>query len=283
MSDSYKKIAFLGLAGSNSHMACQLAHPALEAVSCAGFEDVFTAVREGRADLAMIPVDNNLAGRVADVHQLLPKAGLFVVGEYFLPIRFALLAPRGAQPAGLKKVYSHAHAFPQCRAVIKKYGLEPQIFSDTAAAARHVRDLNDPSCCALAAPIAAQIYDLETLAADVQDSASNMTRFLILARRAAVPPAGTAVLTSLIFRVRNIPAALYKALGGFATNGLNLAKLESYVDEQFQAAQFYCEVQGHPQDRLFDLALRELRFYTEDVQVLGTYPVDPAREKLAAK
>lgn len=281
MSQIAKKVSFQGFKGANSDMASRILFPGCETLPCLSFEEAFRAVQEGRADLAVIPVDNNLAGRVADVHHLIPKSGLSIIGEYFMPIRFALLAVKGARVEDLRHVYSHVHAFPQCRNIVKKLGLQTHIHADTAGAAADVAQWGKNDTAALAPVLAADIYGLEVLADNVQDTATNMTRFLVFSPVATHVPYDPAahVVTSLIFRVRNIPAALYKALGGFATNGLNIVKIESYVDEFFQAAQFYCEVEGHPDERLMRLALKELEFFAEEYKVLGTYPAHEFRKQ----
>ncbi|MCB1555722.1 MAG: prephenate dehydratase, partial [Alphaproteobacteria bacterium] len=243
-----QNIAFQGQAGSYHEMVCRATYPNMCPMACHSFEAVFRAVQESEARLAVIAVENTLAGRVADVHHLMPEAGLHIVGEYFLPIRHALLGIKGAKTETLEHVHSHVHALPQCRQLIEKLRLTRHVKADTAGAAAFVADQNDPTHAAIAAPIAAAIYGLDVLQEDIQDSENNVTRFLILSRTPETPPyrPEDPVLTSCVFKVRNIPAALYKALGGFATNGVNMTKLESYVDEHFQAAQFYCDVEGHP-------------------------------------
>lgn len=276
-----KKISFQGFHGAYSDMSCRAVFPDYETVPCETFEDAFAAVKEGRADLAMIPVDNTLAGRVADVHHLLPRSGLSIIGENFLKVEHALLGIKGAKIDGLKHVHSHIHALPQCRKVIKELGLKPHVHADTAGAAREVAEKTDPAHAAIASTLSAKIYGLDILREDVQDADHNTTRFLILSREAEVPKfaEGHDYLTSFIFKVRNIPAALYKALGGFATNGVNMVKLESYVDPQFQAAQFYVDVVGHPESRPLQLAMEELGFFAREVNILGTYPAHPFRKK----
>ena len=275
----YKAISFQGAIGANSDLACRAMFPGMETVPCHGFEDAFNAVNDGRADLAMIPVDNTLAGRVADVHHLIPKRNLHIIGEYFLPIRMALMGVRGAKIEDLRHVHSHIHALPQCRKVIQKLGLEQHVSADTARAAQEVAERDDKTHAAIAAEMAAGIYGLDILQKDVQDTESNTTRFLVWSREPAVPAntPDTLIMTSFMFHVRNIPAALYKALGGFATNGVNMTKLESYVDEHFQAAQFLCDVEGHPDSANLKLALEELAFFAREVRILGTYPAHPFR------
>ena len=276
-----KSIAFQGSHGAYSDMAARDMFPKLTTVPCPTFEDAFIAVREKRADLAMIPVDNTLAGRVADVHRLLPEGGLYIIGEHFLPIHHALLGVKGAKISDLKIVHSHVHAIPQCRKLIRALKLKTNVQGDTAGAAAEVARLNDKTQGAIASELTAKLYGLDILKKNVQDEDHNTTRFLVFSRDHIVPDynARKHYLTSFIFRMRNIPAALYKALGGFATNGVSLAKLESYVDPAFDAAQFYCEVEGHPQSPDLALALDELRFFAEDVRSLGTYETHNFRRK----
>lgn len=280
MGQATKKVSFQGFKGANSDMASRVLVPGCETLPCLTFEDAFRAVQDGKADLAVIPVDNNLAGRVADVHHIIPRSGLSITAEYFMPIRFALMAPPGVQAAELKHVYSHVHAFPQCRDVVKRLGLQTHIHADTAGAAADVAQWGRRDTAALAPALAADIYGLDILEDNVQDTDANTTRFLLFspAHDAPAYDPGAHVVTSLIFRVRNIPAALYKAMGGFATNGLNVVKIESYVDELFQAAQFYCEVEGHPDERLMQLALKELGFFAEEYKLLGTYAAHAFRQ-----
>ncbi|MEZ5919279.1 MAG: prephenate dehydratase domain-containing protein [Alphaproteobacteria bacterium] len=236
-------------------------------------------MQDGKADLAMIPVDNTIAGRVADVHHLMPEGELYIIGEHFQPVRHALLTVKGAQKERLKYVHSHVHALPQCRKFIHKLGLTPRVHADTAGAAEEIARRNDPEHAAIASTFAAQIYGLDILAEDIQDQEHNTTRFLILGTEPEIPETREDTITSLIFTVRNIPAALYKCLGGFATNGLGLAKLESYVDPNFQAAKFFCDVEGHPESEPFRLALEELGFYATDVKFLGAYKAASFRKK----
>lgn len=267
-------IAYQGEPGANSDIACRDAYPKLTPLPCASFEDAFAAVTEERATLAMIPIENSIAGRVADIHHFLPHSGLHIVGEYFLPIHFHLMAPRGATREGLKSVYSHVHALGQCRRVIRDLGLAAHTAGDTAGAAREVSEWNDPAKAALAPHLAADIYGLDILAENVEDEAHNTTRFVVLSktRRWAAANVGP-TMTTFIFRVRNVPAALYKALGGFATNGVNMTKLESYmVDGEFAATRFLADVDGHPEQPALARALEELRFFSKEVEILGVYP-----------
>ena len=273
MTDS-RLIAYQGEPGANSHIACNDAYPDWEPLPCATFEDALAAIQDGTAGLGMIPIENSLAGRVADIHHFLPSSGLHIIGEYFLPIHFQLLAVRGASLATVKSVYSHIHALGQCRNIIRKLGLKAVTAGDTAGAARQIAEWKDPSRAALAPALAAQIYDLDTLAHDVEDAAHNTTRFVILSKTPDWAPSGNGpTVTTFVFRVRNVPAALYKALGGFATNGVNMSKLESYmVEGEFSATQFLADVDGHPDDPAVARALEELAFFSREVRVLGVYP-----------
>ncbi len=274
-----KTIAFQGAFGAYSDMACRAVLPGVSTIPCTTFDDAFAAVQGGDADLAMIPIENTLAGRVADVHHLLPQSGLFIIAEHFQPIRHCLLGVAGATVEGLERVHSHVHALPQCRKLIRELKLKPFVHDDTAGAAAKVAQDGDATQAAIASELAAEIYGLEVLRKNVQDSDDNVTRFVILSREPETPAmAVRPVMTSFVFQVRNIPAALYKALGGFATNGVNMTKLESYVDAQFQAAQFYCEVEGHQDDPAMKLAFEELAFYAAKMRIVGTYPAHPFRQ-----
>jgi prephenate dehydratase len=283
MSDPARTIAFQGAPGAYSDLACRTAHPEMATLPCATFEEAFAAVRDGRAALAMIPIDNSVAGRVADIHHLLPDSGLHIVGEHFQKVVHHLLAPRGATLAGLKAVHSHVHALPQCRRLINELGLKAVVHADTAGAAADVAERNDPSVAAIASALAGEIYGLVSLKADVADQANNTTRFVLMQREPVDPdPADGPVVTSFVFRVRSVPAALYKALGGFATNGVNITKLESYiVDGSFTVAQFYADIDGHPDQRPVRLALEELSFFSREVRILGVYPAHSFRRQKA--
>jgi prephenate dehydratase len=281
-----QKIAFQGEPGANSDIACQQMYPGLESIPCASFEDAFELVSSGETDLAMIPIENSIAGRVADIHLLLPHSGLRIVGEFFLPIHFDLLGIPGSTIEGATEVHSHIHALGQCRKLIREAGLKPVIAGDTAGSAREVREWNDPTKLSLAPPLAAELYGLEVLASAVEDDPSNTTRFVVLARETELPARealpGQAV-TSFVFRVRNVPSALYKALGGFATNGVNMTRLESYmVGNEFAATMFMADVEGHPEDLPLKLALEELDFFTTEVWILGVYPAAEHRTQRAA-
>ena len=269
------KIAFQGEPGANSHIAIVEAFPDAEPLPCATFEDALSAIASGEADLGMIPIENSVAGRVADIHHLLPDSGLFIVGEWFLPIHHQLVAPRGARLSDIKTVESHVHALGQCRRIIRERGLKPIVSGDTAGAARDIAQRGDRSVAAFASRLAAGIYGLDILAEDVEDEAHNTTRFVVLAReeRWAPQDPGSLIITTFVFRVRNLPAALYKALGGFATNGVNMTKLESYmVDGNFFATQFYADVEGHPHDRGLAFAIEELKFFSREFRIVGVYP-----------
>ncbi|MER7558613.1 prephenate dehydratase [Nocardioides sp. NPDC126508] len=273
------RIAYQGEPGSNSHMVCQRHYPELESVPCASFEDVFATVEAGEASLAMIPIDNSLAGRVADIHHFLPESNLHIIAEHYLRIRFHLLGLPGAHLDDIRTVHSHVHALGQCRNIIREHGFTPVVSGDTAGAAREVIEAGDPTMAAISPPLAASIYGLDVLATDIEDADHNTTRFVVLSPDFIQAPADQGpVVTSFIFNVRNLPAALYKALGGFATNGVNMTKLESYmVDGKFTATQFLAEVDGHPDQPGLKRALEELAFFTTDVKLLGVYPADPAR------
>jgi len=271
--DGKLKIAFQGEPGANSHLAIAEAYPNAFALPCPTFEDAFAAIASGEADLGMIPIENSVAGRVADIHHLMPKSGLHIIGEWFLPIRHQLMATRGATLADIKSVESHVHALGQCRNIIRKLGIRPIVAADTAGSAREVAEIGDKSRAAIASRLAAEIYGLDILVQDVEDEQHNTTRFVVLAREAAwASPGEGRIMTTLVFQVRNVPAALYKAMGGFATNGVNMTKLESYmVDGNFYATQFYADVEGHPDDRALAFALEELRFFSKELSILGVY------------
>src|SRR2546429_3767769 len=268
------KIAFQGEPGANSQTAVVEAYPDAEPLPCATFEDALSAISSGEADLGMIPIENSVAGRVADIHHLLPASGLFIVGEWFLPIRHQLMAVRGTKLTDIKTVESHVHALGQCRRIIRKLGIKPIVAADTAGSARDVSERKDKSVAAIASRLAAQIYGLDILAEDVEDEAHNTTRFGMLAPEPNWAKQGSGPLvTTFLFRVRNVPAALYKVLGGFATNGVNMTKLESYMIEgNFFATQFYADVEGHPEDRSLVFAFEELAFYSKEMKILGVYP-----------
>jgi len=278
-------VVFQGEPGANSHIACREVFPDHEAVPCATFEDAFAALQNGEADLGMIPIENSVAGRVADIHHLMPTSGLTIVGEFFLPLSHQLMAVKGASLATVKSVTSHVMALGQCRNIIRKLGLKAVVGADTAGAARHVAEVGDPTQAAIASRLAAEIYGLDIIAENIEDEAHNTTRFIILAREGEWAPADNGpTVTTFVFRVRNVPAALYKALGGFATNGVNMTKLESYqLDGEFFATQFYADVDGHPDDRALKLALEELAFFSKELRILGVYPAHSYRIALRAR
>jgi prephenate dehydratase len=281
---SKRRIVFQGEPGANSHLAISEAYPGAEAVPCATFEDCFAAVRLGRAELAMIPIENSVAGRVADIHHLMPTSKLHIIGEHFMPVHHQLLAVKGANLKTLKSVESHVHALGQCRNVIRKLGIKAVVAADTAGSAREVAEAADKTRASIATKLAAKIYGLRVLAANIEDAKHNTTRFIVLSRteKWAQPKPRQKVVTTFVFQVRNIPAALYKALGGFATNGINMTKLESYmVGGSFAATQFYADVEGHPNDRALELALEELDFVCQPktLKILGVYPAHPFRKK----
>lgn len=275
-------IAFQGEPGANSDMACRAVCGNMTTLACYSFEDAFAAVHGGQARLAMIPIDNSVAGRVADIHHLLPGSGLHIVGEHFQRIDHYLLGLPGAGIGELTHVHSHVHALNQCRGLIKDLAVEPRVHADTAGAAHMIKDLGDPTQGAIASKLAGEIYGLDTLRASIEDAEHNTTRFLIMAAEPKLPPQGQGkVVTSFVFRVKNIPAALYKALGGFATNGVNMTKLESYMlGGSFHAAQFYAEVEGHTEDPALKQALEELSHFTHEIKVMGCYPAAAARDEL---
>jgi prephenate dehydratase len=272
-------IAYQGEPASNSANAAQRLFPGSAELPCASFEQALDAVTMGAADLAVIPVDNSTAGRVADVHRLLPESGLFVVGEYFLAIRFDLMSVPGSSLEEVECVRSHVHALGQCRRIVRAHGWRTHVSDDTAGAAREVAALGDPRHAALAPPAAARLYGLDTLQAGVEDDPDNVTRFVVLSRDAGLTPvSGGPTMTSVFFAVRNIPSALFKALGGFASSSVNLTKIESYqIGAGLNPSRFYVEIEGHPEDPHVDLALEELRFFSSEVRVLGVYPAHPHR------
>jgi prephenate dehydratase len=273
------RVSYQGEPGANSHLACREVFPELEAAGCATFEDALGAVKTGEAHYAMIPIENSVAGRVADIHHLLPNAGLHIVGEHFLRVRHQLLALPGASLLTVKKALSHTQALGQCRNTLRKLGLLPVPEADTAGSARLVAQAGDPSLAAIASSLAAEIYGLKVLMQDIEDEKHNTTRFVVLAREPDAAKAGDGpIVTTFIFRVRNVPAALYKAMGGFATNGVNMTKLESYqLDGRFVATMFYADVEGHPDDLPVARALEELQFFCSEFVLLGAYKASPYR------
>ncbi|MCF6120113.1 prephenate dehydratase [Mesorhizobium muleiense] len=282
MPEKTNRIAFQGEPGANSDTACRNMFPDMEPLPCPTFEDAFNAVETGKADLAMIPIENTIAGRVADIHHLLPESKLHIVGEYFLPIHFQLMVLPGVRRDEIKTVHSHIHALGQCRKYIRKNGWKPVVAGDTAGAAKLVAELKDRTMAALAPALASTLYGLDIIEQNVEDTDSNVTRFVVLTRNrqwAERPSSETRMMTTFIFRVRNVPAALYKAMGGFATNGINMTKLESYQLGAFTATLFYADIEGHPDDPLVKLALDELAFFSREMRILGVYPASQSREQ----
>jgi prephenate dehydratase len=274
-----KKIVFQGEPGANSHLAIREVYPDCEAIPCATFEDAFAAIASGEGDLGMIPVENSVAGRVADIHHLMPESRLHIIAEHFMPVRHQLLAVKGATLSDISTVESHVHALGQCRKMIRKLGIKPVVAADTAGSAREIAEAGDKTRAAIASRLAAEIYGLDIVAEDIEDEAHNTTRFIVLSRDARWAKSGAGpVITTFLFRVRNVPAALYKVLGGFATNGVNMTKLESYMIEgNFFATQFYADVEGHPEDKALVLAFEELSFFSREMKILGVYPAHPFR------
>jgi prephenate dehydratase len=274
-------IAFQGEPGAYSDLACRNAYPGWTTLPCPSFEAAFDAVREGRAALGMLPCENSLAGRVPDIHALLPDSGLYVVGEAFQRVEHCLLVPRGATLSTLKRAHSHPVALGQVRKILRELNLQPVIEADTAGSAELVAKWNNPEDAAIASTLAAELFGLDILRRNVEDAAHNTTRFYILSPRpSTAAPDTPGLMTTFVFRVRNVPAALYKALGGFATNGINMTKLESYmVDGQFTATQFLCDVDGHPEQPALRRALEELSFFSRETRVLGVYPAAAFRRE----
>jgi prephenate dehydratase len=279
--DPVNTIAFQGAPGAYSDLCCREVFPALTTVPCETFADVFAAVREGRADRAMIPIENSLAGRVADIHHYLPESGLHIIAEHFQRVEHNLLAPAGATLDGITHVHSHVHALGQCRALIGALNLKAEVHADTAGAAADVAAAGDPTQAAIASSLAAEIYGLEILKSNIEDAEHNTTRFVVMAAEPIRPaPEDGPVMTSFVFQVRNVPAALYKVLGGFASNGVNMLRLESYmIDASFTSTLFYAEIEGHPEQANVKLAFEELEFFSRSVLILGVYPENPFRHE----
>jgi prephenate dehydratase len=274
-------IAFQGEAGANSDMACRAAFPYMSTLPCPTFETAMDAVQKGRAELAMIPVENSIAGRVADLHSLLPHTKLKIVAEHFQRVEHCLVALSGASLKSITSVKSHVQALAQCRNFLKKHRFEPVVHADTAGAAREIAEIGDATVGAIASSLAARIYGLRVLARNIEDADHNTTRMLVFSRDEARTDWRTVpCMTAFLFRVKSVPAALYKALGGFATNGVNIVKLESYLSgAHFEQAQFYAEVEGHVEQRNVQLALEELHFFSKEFKPLGTFPLNPFRRK----
>lgn len=279
MNNTVRAISFQGEPGAYSHQACVEVFPGAEVVPCKTFEAAIDAVRDGRASHAMLPVENSTYGRVADIHQLLPESGLHIVGEHFVRVHINLLGVPGAQVADVREAVSHTVLLGQCRGFLRANQIHPVIGLDTAGSAKKIAADADTSRAALASPLAGKIYGLETLAEHVEDNHDNTTRFLVTVPEADVPqPNGRKMITTFVFRVRNIPAALYKAMGGFATNGVNMTKLESYmVGGSFTATQFYADIDGHPEDPAVARALDELAYFTSYLKIIGVYEADSQR------
>jgi len=273
-----RTIAFQGQPGAYSDLACRRVFPAMTTLPCAAFEDAFAAVREGNAALGMIPIENSVAGRVADIHHLMPESGLFIIGEHFERVNHHLLGLPGATLDTIRTVRSHVHALSQCRNFVRAHGLTPVVAADTAGSAAEIKERGDKSIAAIASELAGQIYGLVSLAENIEDAEHNTTRFLIMSRDTKWASADVPAVTTFVFNVKNVPAALYKAMGGFATNGVNMTKLESYmVGGNFTATQFYADVEAHPDNRPLKLALEELRFFSTEVKILGVYPAHELR------
>ena len=274
-------IAFQGVPGAYSNLACRAAFPDMNALPCPSFEDMFAAVHEDRARLAMVPIENSVAGRVADIHHLLPDSGLHIVAEHFQRVNHQLLGIKGAKIGDIKTASSHIQALSQCRNNLRALGIKPVVHADTAGAAAELAQRGDRTAAAIASSLAAEIYDLDILKPDMEDAAHNTTRFVVMAKEPIDPdPAKGPIITSFVFRVRSVPAALYKALGGFATNGINITKLESYMlDGHFSSTQFYADIDGHPDQRPVRLALEELSFFSREVRILGVYPASKFRQQ----
>ncbi len=278
-------IAFQGFPGAYSHLACRNAMPDMTPLPCRTFQDAFDAVSGGKARLAMIPIDNSVAGRVADIHHLMPDSGLHIIGEHYERINHHLLAVQGAELGDITHVHSHVHALGQCMVLIKELNIHPVVHVDTAGAAADIARNADKTQAAIASSLAGETYGLNSMRANIEDADHNTTRFVVMSCKGDAPSADLKpheVITSFVFRVRNVPAALYKAMGGFATNGINMTKLESYVDGEFVAAQFYADVEGHPDHMPMQHAFEELRFFTHEVHIMGTYPAHEYRKSLNA-
>ncbi len=282
MASQTNRISFQGEPGANSDTACRNMFPGMEPLPCPTFEDAFNAVETGKADLAMIPIENTIAGRVADIHHLLPESKLHIIGEYFLPIHFQLMVLPGVERKEIRTVHSHIHALGQCRKYIRKNGWKPMVAGDTAGAAKLVSEVKERTMAALAPRLAAELYGLDILEENVEDTDTNVTRFVVLTKSkqwVERPSPDAKMMTTFMFRVRNVPAALYKAMGGFATNGVNMTKLESYQLGAFTATLFYADIEGHPEDANVKLALDELKFFSREMRILGVYPRSQSREE----
>ncbi|MAL78890.1 MAG: prephenate dehydratase [Sneathiella sp.] len=282
--DPDNRIAFQGVPGAYGHLSCATVYPEMEAIACDTFADTLAMVRDGDAALAMIPIENSLGGRVADIHHLLPESGLYIIGEHFQPVKHQLLGVPGATLTDVKYVHSHEQALSQCRGLIHDLKLEPMIHADTAGSAKMIAELGDKTQASIASSLAGEIYGLQVLRDRVEDRIGNTTRFVIMSGQRQDPdPRAGSCMTSFIFQVRSQPAALYKALGGFATNGINVTKLESYItDASFEAAQFYIDIEGHPEEARVARAIEELQFFSAKLKILGVYPMNPYRRQYGA-
>lgn len=275
------KVAYQGVSGAYSHIAATNLYPQAEHVSCSTFSDAFSLVQNNLVDFAVIPIENSTAGRVADVHFLLPKTGLSICAEYFLRIEHQLIGLSGAKLENIKNVYSHPQALAQCSIFLKQHKFQPLADSDTALSCQNIIAQQDKSCAAIASKLAAQLNGLQILASNIENTTDNTTRFLVMSKKHTIPENdGEKFITSFIFKAKNIPSALYKALGGFASNGINITKLESYLlDGKFVSVQFYMEIEAHPQEQSFQNAFDELNFFSEEIHMLGTYQAHPYRYK----
>lgn len=281
MTDYKQKIAYQGEPGAYSHLSCKIAYPELEPVPKESFAAAFAAVENRETGLAMIPIENSLGGRVADIHHLLPESALFIINEHYQSVKHCLLGIPGSTLDGLTHIRSHPQALAQCRALIEELGVKPVPVADTAGSAKEVMELGDPTQASIASSLAGETYGLDVLRERIEDRLGNTTRFVVLSSSRVEPdPRDGPCMTSFVFHVRSVPAALYKSLGGFATSGVNITKLESYItDERFQVAQFYAEIEGHPSDKLVDNAFQELQYFSTKLKILGTYPANPYRKQ----
>ena len=277
-------IAFQGVPGAYSHLSCSTVYPGMEAIACDTFADALAMVRDGDAALAMIPIENSLGGRVADIHHLLPESGLYIIGEHFQPVKHQLLGVPGATLSDIKAVHSHEQALSQCRGLIRDLNIDSAIHADTAGSAKMISEMGDKTQASIASSLAGEIYGLNVLRDRVEDRIGNTTRFIIMSRQRRDPdPKDGSCMMSFVFQVRSQPAALYKALGGFATNGINVTKLESYItDASFEAAQFYIDIEGHPDEANVSRAIEELQFFSAKLKILGIYPMNSYRRQYGA-
>ncbi|WP_334128326.1 prephenate dehydratase [Sneathiella sp.] len=282
--DPDNRIAFQGVPGAYGHLSCMTVYPEMDATPCDTFSGTLAMVRDGHAALAMIPIENSLGGRVADIHHLLPESGLYIIGEHFQPVQHQLLGVPGATLGDVKIVHSHEQALSQCRGLIHDFNLVPMVHADTAGSAKMIAELGDKTQASIASSLAGEIYGLQVLRDRVEDRIGNTTRFVIMSRHRRTPdPKEGRCMTSFVFQVRSQPAALYKALGGFATNGVNVTKLESYItDASFEAAQFYIDIEGHPEEARVARAIEELQFFSAKLKILGVYPMNPYRRQYSS-